>query len=48
MIDSNIRHNRKNLYMGMDGVGSFPTVGGCDDSEESDWPTATTRSKRFR
>ena len=34
--------------MGIDGVGSFPTAGGCDDSEESDWPAATTRSKQFR
>ena len=33
--------------MGIDGVGSFPTAGVCDDSEESDWPTATTRSKQF-
>ena len=34
--------------MGIDGVGSFPGAGGCDDSEESGWPTATTRSKQFR
>ena len=34
--------------MGIDGMGSFPTAGGCDDSEESDWPTAATRSKQFR
>ena len=34
--------------MGIDGVGSFPTAGGCDDSGESDWPTANTRSKQFR
>ena len=34
--------------MDIDGVGSFPTAGGCDDSEESDWPVATTRSKQFR
>ena len=34
--------------MGIDGVGSFPTAGVCDDSDESDSPTATTRSKQFR
>ena len=35
--------------MGIDGVGSFPTAGvRCDDSEESDWPAATMRSKQFR
>ena len=34
--------------MGIDGVSIFPTGGGCDDSEETDWSTATTRSKQFR
>ena len=56
-LTSNIRHNRNNFHLtwestfptgawASDGVDSFLTAGGCDDSGESDWPT--TRSKQFR
>ena len=58
-LTSNIRHNRNNFHLtwestfptsawALDGVDSFLTADGCDDSGESDWPTATTRSKQFR
>ena len=58
-LTSNIRHNRNNFHLtwestfptsawASDGVDSFLTAGGCDDSGESDWPTATTRSKQSR
>ena len=59
LLTSSIRHNRNNFHLtwestfptsawASDGVDSFLTAGGCDDSGESDWPTATTRSKQFR
>ena len=58
-LTSNIRHNRNNFHLTWEstfptsawasgGVDSFVTAGGCDDSGESDWPIATTRSKQFR
>ena len=57
-LTSNIRHNRNTFHLtwestfptgawASDGVDSFLTAGRCDDSGESDWPTAITRSKQF-